>query len=73
MSSSIGSRTAWSSVVTINGKEYSARYFYDGDYLYNAYEDASEVAYKKLTSENQPPTAFPGQLYAQNPQQGTTN
>ncbi|KAK4100518.1 hypothetical protein N658DRAFT_427482, partial [Parathielavia hyrcaniae] len=39
-----GGRTAWSSQVTIHGKTYSARFWYDGKNLNNAKEDAAEVA-----------------------------
>ena len=39
-----GGRTAWSATVTINGFNIGARYWYDGQYIYNAKEDASEVA-----------------------------
>lgn len=62
---SIGGRTAWSSTVAIQGSSYSARYWYDGQYLNNAKEDAAEVALMGLNSQSRPPTAQPGQLYAQ--------
>ncbi|KAK6345055.1 hypothetical protein TWF718_006993 [Orbilia javanica] len=39
-----GGRTAWSATVVIGGVPVSARYWYDGDYLGNAKEDAAEVA-----------------------------
>jgi len=63
-----GGRTAWSSTVTIQGKNFSARYFYDGQYINNAKEDAAEVALMVLNSQTRPPTgaSLPGQLYAQN-------
>lgn len=44
----IGGRTAWSATVTINGQNVAARYWYDGQYLNNAKEDAAEVACTKL-------------------------
>ncbi|EEH35365.2 hypothetical protein PAAG_06412 [Paracoccidioides lutzii Pb01] len=61
-----GGRTAWSSTVTIQGRTYVARYFYDGKNTNNAKEDAAEVALTFLRSQGNPPaTTFPGQLYAQ--------
>ncbi|WEW59368.1 hypothetical protein PRK78_004839 [Emydomyces testavorans] len=67
-----GGRTAWSSTVTIQGTNFSARYFYDGQYIHNAREDAAEVAYTALSTRGSPPASsgLPGQLYAQN-QPGT--
>ncbi|EXJ91210.1 hypothetical protein A1O1_04320 [Capronia coronata CBS 617.96] len=43
-----GGRTAWSATVTIQGQNLAARYWYDGQYLHNAKEDAAEVACTKL-------------------------
>jgi len=43
-----GGRTAWSSTVIVSGQSISARYWYDGQYLNNAKEDAAEVALKVL-------------------------
>ncbi|RFU31645.1 hypothetical protein B7463_g4669, partial [Scytalidium lignicola] len=45
-----GGRTAWSSTVTIQGQSIAARYWYDGQYVNNAKEDAAEVALKHLNS-----------------------
>ncbi|RYO75164.1 hypothetical protein DL764_010558 [Monosporascus ibericus] len=39
-----GGRTAWSSIVTVNGRQIQARYWYDGQHLNNAREDAAEAA-----------------------------
>ena len=39
-----GGRTAWSSTVTVQGRNIAARYWYDGQFLNNAKEDAAEVA-----------------------------
>lgn len=39
-----GGRTAWSATVTVENKNIAARYWYDGQYLNNAKEDAAEVA-----------------------------
>ncbi|PGH00722.1 hypothetical protein AJ80_09134 [Polytolypa hystricis UAMH7299] len=61
-----GGRTAWSSTVTIQNRNFSARYFYDGQYINNAKEDAAEVAYKSLITPPVRPsnaTNLPGQLY----------
>lgn len=44
----LGGRTAWSATVTIQGQNLAARYWYDGQYLNNAKEDAAEVACTKL-------------------------
>ncbi|KAI1618164.1 hypothetical protein EDD37DRAFT_646976 [Exophiala viscosa] len=43
-----GGRTAWSATVTIQGQNLAARYWYDGQYINNAKEDAAEVACTKL-------------------------
>lgn len=45
---SIGGRTAWSSVVTIEGQQIQARYWYDGKNVNNAKEDAAEVALQHM-------------------------
>ncbi|KAJ5222556.1 uncharacterized protein N7469_008796 [Penicillium citrinum] len=59
-----GGRTAWSSTVTVQGQNYAARYWYDGQYINNAKEDAAEVA---LKFPNQQPrtVTVPGQLWLQ--------
>ncbi|CAD0094801.1 unnamed protein product [Aureobasidium vineae] len=41
-------RTAWSSVVEVNGCKHQARYWYDGDWVNNAREDAAEVALQRM-------------------------
>jgi len=64
-----GIRTAWSSTVIVQGRSFSARYFYDGPFTNNAKEDAAEVAYNALLNSQGRPattTTLPGQLYAQN-------
>ncbi|KAI1322837.1 hypothetical protein F5Y16DRAFT_404018 [Xylariaceae sp. FL0255] len=43
-------RTAWSSVVVVYGKRIEARYWYDGNNLNNAREDAAEAALTWLQS-----------------------
>lgn len=44
-----GGRTAWSSTVTISGHHViQARFWYDGQYVNNAKEDAAEVALQQL-------------------------
>lgn len=47
-----GGRTAWSSVVVVCGKRIEARYWYDGNNLNNAKEDAAEVALAWLASNS---------------------
>ncbi|KAF2805620.1 uncharacterized protein BDZ99DRAFT_524583 [Mytilinidion resinicola] len=39
-----GGRTAWSSVVVVGEKQFPARYWYDGNYVEQAREDAAECA-----------------------------
>ena len=47
-----GGRTAWSSTVTIKGNQVvNARFWYDGQYVNNAKEDAAEVALQQLMGE----------------------
>ncbi|KAL2171258.1 hypothetical protein VTG60DRAFT_3364 [Thermothelomyces hinnuleus] len=43
-----GGRTAWSSSVSVSGTTYNSRFWYDGQYLQNAREDAAEVALKRI-------------------------
>ncbi|CAG7919072.1 unnamed protein product [Penicillium olsonii] len=62
-----GGRTAWSSTVTVQGQNIAARYWYDGQYINNAKEDAAEVALKTLNQQPRSSTVFPGQLYTQQP------
>jgi hypothetical protein len=49
-----GGRTAWSSTVTIQGQNIAARYWYDGQYINNAKEDAAEVALMQLRQPQSP-------------------
>ncbi|KAJ5389428.1 uncharacterized protein N7496_000496 [Penicillium cataractarum] len=63
-SENAGGRTAWSSNVTVGNKFMSARYWYDGQYINNAKEDAAEVAYKSFVP-NDPAgssTVYSGQI-----------
>ncbi|RWQ94257.1 hypothetical protein C8Q69DRAFT_446155 [Paecilomyces variotii] len=60
-----GGRTAWSSTVTVQGQNIAARYWYDGQYINNAKEDAAEVALMQLNAQTRSPTVFPGQLAPQ--------
>ncbi|KAJ5108858.1 hypothetical protein N7456_005533 [Penicillium angulare] len=64
-----GGRTAWSSTVTIRGElrnePVAARYWYDGQYINNAREDAAEVALKVLSQQPRASTVFQGQLFPQ--------
>ncbi|KAE9961803.1 hypothetical protein BLS_001324 [Venturia inaequalis] len=43
-------RTAWSSTVEIQGTTIPARYWYDGQYVHNAKEDAAQVALERLNA-----------------------
>ncbi|EMC93458.1 hypothetical protein BAUCODRAFT_240803 [Baudoinia panamericana UAMH 10762] len=43
-----GGRTAWSCTVIVNGQHVPARYWYDGQYVNNAREDAAERALQML-------------------------
>ncbi|KAL4937982.1 hypothetical protein BDV06DRAFT_64261 [Aspergillus oleicola] len=55
-----GGRTAWSCHVIANGRTYAARYWFDGDFVQNAMEDAAEVALKDLDPVAcQPPSRGP--------------
>ncbi|ESZ94666.1 hypothetical protein SBOR_4917 [Sclerotinia borealis F-4128] len=47
-----GGRTAWSSTVTVQGQNIAARFWYDGQYVNNAKEDAAEVALNRLTGSS---------------------
>ncbi|KAJ5966423.1 hypothetical protein N7481_013137, partial [Penicillium waksmanii] len=58
----VGGRTAWSSTVSINAQNFSARYWYDGQYINNAKEDAAEVALKLLNQQPRASTIYPGQI-----------
>lgn len=43
-----GGRTAWSSSVTVEDWNCTARHWYDGQFIHNAREDAAEVMLTKL-------------------------
>lgn len=60
-----GGRTAWSSTVTVQGQNIAARYWYDGQYINNAKEDAAEVALMRLNQQTTSPTVYAGQLFPQ--------
>ncbi|KAJ5996496.1 hypothetical protein N7522_008156 [Penicillium canescens] len=66
-----GGRTAWSSTVTVQGipTAIAARYWYDGQFVNNAKEDAAEVALKLLNQQPRASTVYQGQLF---PQQSTS-
>ncbi|CAI9635116.1 hypothetical protein GT037_007878 [Alternaria burnsii] len=52
-----GIRTAWSSSVFINGREYRAHLWRDYRYLEQSREEAAEVAWKALSSAPPPTNA----------------
>ncbi|KAG9235865.1 hypothetical protein BJ875DRAFT_373260 [Amylocarpus encephaloides] len=47
-----GGRTAWSSTVTVQGRSIRARFWYDGQFVNNAKEDAAEVALKQIEASS---------------------
>ena len=49
-----GGRTAWSCTVNVGGRVIQARYWYDGQYVNNAKEDAAETALQMLGQLPQP-------------------
>lgn len=50
----LGGRTAWSSTVTVQGRNIAARYWYDGQFINNAKEDAAEVALMQFAQQTSP-------------------
>ncbi|KAJ6104306.1 hypothetical protein N7523_010626 [Penicillium sp. IBT 18751x] len=60
-----GGRTAWSSTVIVQGQSFSARYWYDGQYINNAKEDAAEVALGALSHRPSSSATWPGIIPAQ--------
>lgn len=58
-----GGRTAWSSIVCINGVNYPAKFWYDGEYAEQSKHDAAESALRILTGTQDmatepPPATF---------------
>jgi hypothetical protein len=50
--------------VTVQGHNtIAARYWYDGQYINNAKEDAAEVALKTLNQQPSASTVYAGQLF----------
>lgn len=43
-----GGRTAWSCTVNVQGQHLQARFWYDGQYVNHAREDAAQVALQKF-------------------------
>lgn len=60
-----GGRTAWSSAVTVEGQLVNARFWYDGQNVHNAKEDAAEVALKRLQGIPLPTSSGQGQYQGQ--------
>lgn len=58
-----GGRTAWSCTVTVQGRTFSARFFYDSQYIDNAKDDASEIALNSLIPQSA--AFFPQRGFAQ--------
>lgn len=65
----IGGRTAWSCVITVQGTQVPARFWYDGQYVNNAREDASEKALQLLGVYDPVPGPQPTHLRQQQQQQ----
>lgn len=55
MGCNAGGRTAWSSTVEVNGTKHQAQFWYDGDFVNNAREDAAEVALQTMGIVPMPP------------------
>nr|POE87982.1 hypothetical protein CFP56_11211 [Quercus suber] len=55
----LGGRTAWSCTVGVGGQSIPARYWYDGQYINNAKEDAAERALQVLGQLRAPPGPQP--------------
>lgn len=73
MSDRRGGRTAWSCTAVISGLlDAPARFWYDGQYVNNAREDAAQVALQKLGVLPAPPMpqAQPRQQPSPHQQQG---
>jgi hypothetical protein len=51
--------------VVVSGQSIAARYWYDGQYINNAKEDAAEVALSFLQNHNRVHTVYPGQVWPQ--------
>lgn len=65
---STGGRTAWSCTVNACGQHVVARYWYDGQYVNNAREDAAEVALQHFGVIAKP--VGPNPMHLQNQQRG---
>ncbi|KAF2455132.1 hypothetical protein BDY21DRAFT_79644 [Lineolata rhizophorae] len=48
-----GGRTAWSCTIEVEGRRIPARYWYDGNFIHNAREDAAEMALQYLNQLQQ--------------------
>ncbi|BAE65438.1 hypothetical protein F9C07_13405 [Aspergillus flavus] len=59
-----GGRTAWTCVASVQGRQYPAQFWYDGNYVNNAKEDAAEKALNVLSPQpSRNNTSYPGQMY----------
>lgn len=56
-----GKRTAWSCTVSVSGQNVPAKYWYDGQYVNTAKEDAAEAALQKLQGKTSSGAASGGQ------------
>ncbi|GAB7362993.1 hypothetical protein MBLNU230_g3287t1 [Neophaeotheca triangularis] len=64
-----GARTAWSCTVVVGGQSVQARFWYDGQYVNSAREDAAERALEILGQIPSPNGPRPAHLQAQQQQQ----
>ncbi|CZT19530.1 uncharacterized protein RCC_05381 [Ramularia collo-cygni] len=64
-----GGRTAWSCVVTVQGNQFPARFWYDGQYVHNAREDAAEKALQALVVSTPPSVPRPANVQQQHQHQ----
>lgn len=67
-----GGRTAWSSIVSVNGVPYSARFWYDGKYVEQARQDAAEVAFNTITAGQKAQSPLSASSYASRSHAGNT-
>ncbi|KAL2827766.1 hypothetical protein BDW59DRAFT_143804 [Aspergillus cavernicola] len=64
-----GGRTAWTCYVTVLGRTFSARYWFEGAFIEYAMEDAAEVALQGLSGHNPPQPGSPSDELSSAPDQ----
>ncbi|KAE8371955.1 hypothetical protein BDV26DRAFT_298325 [Aspergillus bertholletiae] len=60
-----GGRTAWTCVALVQGMPYPAQFWYDGNFINNAKEDAAEKALNVLSPQTARNTSYQGQIFPQ--------